>query len=51
MKQYPKEVEGFIYKEVLPKIGLKKLTDKNIEDVVEYMFSETEGPLWNDEET
>lgn len=51
MKQYSKETEDFIYKEVLPKMGLKELTDDNTGDVVEYMGKEIEGPLSNDEES
>lgn len=51
MKQYSKETEDFIYKEVLPKMGFKELTDDNIGDVVEYMGGEIEGPLCNDEES
>lgn len=51
MKHYSKEVEDFIRKEILPKMGLKELTDENIEEVADYMFTEIEGPLCNDEES
>lgn len=51
MKHYSKEVEDFIRKEILPKMGLKELTDDNVGDVVEYIGREIEGPLCNDEES
>lgn len=43
MGKYSKEVEDFIKGEILPKMGLKTLTDDNIWDVVEYMGKELEA--------
>ena len=50
MKEYSKETTDFIKEHILPKMGLKEMNDENIDDVVEYMFSNIETPLCNDEE-
>lgn len=45
MKQYTKEVEDFIKKNVLPKLGFKEITEDNIDDIVDYLLDEYEVPL------
>ena len=50
MKRYSIEVDEFLRNEVLPALGLKDYTLDNIDDIVEYIFSEIEGPLCDDEE-
>lgn len=50
MKRYSLEVDKFLRNDVLPELGLKDYTLDNIDDIVEYIFSEIEGPLCNAEE-
>lgn len=50
MKKYSKEVDMFLTTIVLPKMNLLEYTDDNIGAIVEYMFSEIEGPLCDAEE-
>ena len=51
MKRYSLEVDEFLRNEILPKLGLKDYTSDNIDDIVEYIFSEIEGPLCDAEES
>lgn len=50
MKKYSDEVDVFLKTIVLPKMKLAEYNDDNIGAIVEYMFSEIEGPLCDAEE-
>ena len=50
MKRYSVEVEKFIRNEILPNLGLNDYTEDNIGIIVDYIFSEIEGPLCDAEE-
>lgn len=50
MKKYSDEVNNFLLNYVLPKMNLKDYNENNIGDIVQYMFSNIEGPLCDKEE-
>lgn len=50
MKKYSDEVNNFLLNYVLPKMNLKDYSENNIGDIVQYMFSNIEGPLCDKEE-
>ena len=49
MKLYSKEVHNFLVNIVLPKLNYKDYNEDNIGDIVEYIFSNIEGPLCDKE--
>ncbi|MEG1222298.1 MAG: hypothetical protein RRZ92_03240 [Bacilli bacterium] len=50
MKRYSEKVDLFLTSIVLPKMKLTEYNYDNIGDIVDYMFSEIEGPLCDAEE-
>lgn len=38
MEKYSKEVDEFLKKEVLPKLGFEDYNEDNIDDIYEYLF-------------
>lgn len=51
MKKYSKEVDIFLTNVILPKLNFKNYNEENISDIVQYIFSEIEGPLCEAEES
>lgn len=49
MKLYSKEVHNFLVNIVLPKLNYEDYNEDNIGDIVEYIFSNIEGPLCDKE--
>lgn len=51
MKKYSNEVNNFLVNIVLPKMGLNKYSDDNIDEIIEYISKNYEDPLCLAEET
>lgn len=45
MERYSNEVNNFLVNIVLPKIGLNKYSDDNIDEIIEYISKNYEDPL------
>ena len=45
MEKYSKKVEEFLIEFVLPKLGYTEYNEENIGEIVDYIFTEIEGPL------
>ena len=45
MEKYSEKVEKFLIEFVLPKLGYTEYNEENIGEIVDYIFTEIEGPL------